>query len=342
MSYIIAILVIGSLIFFHELGHFLVAKQTKMPVKEFALGFGPSIFKFQKGETCYKLNLFPLGGYVSIDGEKDSSVKNGFLDQPWYNRLFVLAAGIVFNFIFAIVLFIVLFTFWGVPENGVEITHVESVAPASNYLKEGDQLVSIGSHYVNSDNYQNIPKWIQESGKTVDISIRRENELIISSIPLYYLESEDREILGISYVPKTIFIKESKLTLETIFVKPIQQMVSTSKIILGGLDDLVDGNVSMEDMTGPVGIVKYTSDIAKNSIGLTLYWTAMLSINLGIMNALPIPALDGGQILFLFLEKILKKRWDKKIAAVLNVTFLFLLLGFSAWITFYDILKFIF
>lgn len=338
MSYIFAILILSFLVFVHELGHFWVAKYFKMPVKAFSIGMGPVIFRKSYNGTEYRLSILPIGGYVSIMGEDDKDIPHGFLSQKPYKRFLVLVAGVVMNFITAVVLFSILSNIYGAPTHGVQIQGVMEESLASKFFKPGDQILSVNENKVDQDSYLEIPKWVSEDNdKQVSVEIRRGKDINVIHIPL--TKVEDKYVIGITYAPKILFVKNDPDSPHPLLI-PFKEFAEGTKIIFSGLEMIVTGQVSMDDIQGPVGIVKTTGDIAESDFALLLYWTALLSINLGIMNLLPIPALDGGQIMFLGAETLVgKKRWNHKVAIYVNAAFMLALLGLMLFISYYDVLR---
>lgn len=323
----------------HELGHFTAAKLFKMPVKAFSIGLGPSIFKRKYKGTEYRLSVLPIGGYVQIAGEEDKDIPYGFLNQAMWKRFVVLIAGVTFNFIFAICTFFFLTSTFGNPVHGVEIVGAKEGTEAINYIKTGDQLLEVNGKQVSSDNINEISLWIKEikSGEKAKISVLREEKVIHYTIPL--TEIEGQEILGIAYQPRILFSK-ADIHKQNPIIAPFKEFTYGVESILKGLKMIVNGEVTIDDIQGPIGIVKTTGDISKTDLQLLIYWIALLNINLGVMNLLPIPSLDGGQIVFLAAEKVVgKKRWNVKIAIYINALFLLVLMCLILFISYHDILK---
>lgn len=346
MVYLLGVLLMGLMIFVHELGHFLAAKAFKMPVKAFSIGLGPKILKFKKGETTYCLSALPFGGYVQIAGENDTMLPYGFLNQPIWKRFVVLIAGVTFNFIFAIIIFFVMILSFGYPNHGIEIGGTIENTKADGLIFTGDQLVSVNGHFTDADSFLKINEYIAESkeseDKIVNVEVLRDNKLVEVSIPLTYVEEEKRYMLGIHYYERMLFSNHEMFE-KNIFVAIYDEFKYSVKTILNGLERLITGQIKIEDMQGPVGIVKTTGDIAKTDTAVLFYWFALLNINIAIMNLLPIPALDGGQIVFLAGEKILgKKRWNYKYALYTNAFFMLLILGFIVFISYHDVMRIFF
>lgn len=338
MKYIIAFFVLTVLIFVHELGHFLAAKFSGIKVKTFAIGFGKTLFKKKFNETEYKLNLVPLGGYVSLEGEQEEG-PDSFLNQPYLKRFSVLIGGIVFNFLFAIVLFSFIVGFYGLPVNKILISEIEQNSYANNYLLTGDMIVSINDIDISKDNWLEIPNIIKKNDKETNIEVLRNSKKEKYLIPL--TEIDNKKLLGIKYGMISVFSKEN-ISLKDTFTLPFEETGKLLKMIKDSFSLLISGKVPVKEISGPIAIVKITSDFTEAGFAFVLYWTAILSINLGFMNALPLPALDGGHIVFLVIEKIVgKNRWNQKYVNVLNTVFLFALLAFMLFVSINDVKKFL-
>lgn len=346
MVYLLGVLLMGLMIFVHELGHFLAAKAFKMPVKIFSIGLGPKIIQFKKGETTYRLSLLPFGGYVQIAGEEDTLLPYGFLNQPIWKRFIVLIAGVTFNFIFAFIIFFTMIVTFGFPNHGIEIGGTIESTKADGLIFTGDQLISVNGELTSSENFTEIGSYIKRSeqreDRIVEVEVLRQGEIVAVDVPLTYVEKENRHMLGIHYYERLLFSKHEMFE-KNIFVAVYDEFVYSVDLILNGLERLIKGEIKIEDMQGPVGIVKTTGDIAKTDTALLFFWFALLNINIAIMNLLPIPALDGGQIVFLAGEKIAgKKRWNYKYALYANAFCMILILLFIAYISYHDIVRIFF
>lgn len=338
MNYIFAALILGSLVFIHELGHFLAAKMFKMPVQVFSIGLGPKLLKKKIGGTEYCISLLPIGGYVKIAGEEDKELPYGFLNQDIWKRFVVLIAGVTFNFITAIVLFTVLISVFGSPVRGVQVVGALEGTPALEYIQTGDHLVEVNGNKVNEDSFTLIADWIQQSENSVtELSVIRGEERLDLSVPMAVIDG--KEMLGMSYTTKYIFSKAEEFQVNPVLA-PFIEFGKGIELVLEGLEMILTGQVTIEDIQGPVGIVKTTGDIVNSDLALLIFWSGLLSINLGVMNLLPLPALDGGQIVFLAGEKIVgKKRWNFKVAYIVNGIFMLCILGLMVFITYNDITR---
>lgn len=342
MDILIALLLLGVIIFIHELGHFLAARFFKMPVSEFAIGMGPELYSYYTGKTLYSIRIIPIGGFVNIDGmEIDSKVENGFNSKSPLARFTVLFAGVFMNFILALFVIIgVTFSSGkGIQNTAPVIGNVMKEAKASTVLKEKDIIKEISGI--------KITKW-SEIGETIakktdkkdmlDVLIEREGQLLTLAVPLTKI-AEDREPM-VGIVPEYKFEKYS-------FGEGIEQSFKTFggifKDTLGGVKMLVTGNVKAKDISGPVGIVKVVGDVSKNgNSGILIWLLALLSINVGIFNLLPFPALDGGRIIFVILELVgikVDKKLEERVHTA-GMLILFALIIFATGNDIFNIFKF--
>jgi regulator of sigma E protease len=356
MSVILFIIILGALIFVHELGHFLVAKKNGIRVDEFAVGFPPRIAGFTKGETKYSLNLIPFGGYVKIFGENpdeeslDPDAEDSFVNKPRWVQAAVLVAGVFFNIVFAWFLFFVVLMS-GMPavvtddnvadiENAsVVITSVLEESPAESVgLLPGDTILEINSEAENL-NIEKVQELIASSNGEVVLTIDRAGERIETNIqpsqdivPGKLAIGISMERIGVRQLPiHRAFVEAFSLTVESlagVFVG----LGILFKTLFGAGGDL--GYVS-----GPIGIVSLVGDAAQFGWANLLSFTALLSINLAVLNILPFPALDGGRLLFLGIEAIRRKRIKPAIANTINAVGFMILIGLMIFVTISDVLK---
>ncbi len=300
---IIAILVLGFLIFVHELGHFMVAKMAGIKVLEFSIGFGPKLLGLQKNEdaTIYSLRILPLGGFVRLAGmdPEDEDHVDGYNTKPLKSRFAVISAGAAMNFIVAILLFVLTFGLIGQPaaSNSNMIGEVVEESPALVAgLEAGDRIVSING--VATGNWDEIASNIQKSGeRELTLTIERDQEESNYLItPRYDLQYETYQI-GITQ--QLIWQKQGLMSAVKL---GLTQTYEFTKLVLVGLGGLIQGTISTDELAGPVGITVAIGEAATGGIGYLLIFTAILSINLGLLNILPIPALDGSKLVFLLIE----------------------------------------
>lgn len=332
MTLIYAVIIFCMLIFVHELGHFIVAKACGVKVNEFAIGMGPAILKRQKGETLYAIRILPIGGYCAMEGEdEDSDDARAFNNKPAWKRACVLAAGAFMNLVTAVVLLIII-AFWsGQPTTTVDTVIADSPAYEAG-LKSGDKIVSVDNKKI--EDWNDILEFIgQSSEKTAEIGILRDGENITVVADLVYDEEAGRNKVGIS--PQ---VDHNILASVPQGVKNTAQM---TVMMVDVLKQLFTGDVSIKELTGPVGIVYAVNDTAKAGIIYVVYLAALLSLNLAIMNMLPFPALDGGRLLFLVIRKITGKKVTDEMEGKIHFVGIMLLMLLMVYVTWNDIVRFI-
>ncbi len=351
---LIFLAVLFVLILVHEWGHFIVAKLTGMRVDEFAIGFPPKLFSWKRGETEYSLNSLPLGGFVRIYGEDPTAVKGtdpdsarAFGARPKWAQALVLIAGVTMNWLFAWLLLVIIMVV-GVPtqieeQNATDasVVYIDSVlkgAPADTVLPPQSKIIKVeqGETALNPILPSTFSDFIaSNSGNAIDITYETSEGKIetASLIPqIGVIEaSPDRAALGV----KLTLVDTVKKPLGTALIDASVQTYTMTKAITLGLFNLIGsvfvGNADFSQVSGPVGIVKYVGEAA--SIGFTslLYFTAIISINLAVINLLPIPALDGGRLVFVALETITKREippvWASRVNLVGFVALMMLMLA---------------
>lgn len=332
MTVIYAILIFCLLIFVHELGHFIVAKACGVKVNEFAIGMGPAIFRKQKGETLYAVRVFPIGGYCSMEGEdEDSDEPRAFNNQPAWQRACVLAAGSFMNLLTCVILLIVI-AFWV----GTATTTIDSVLDGSPAQKAGitagDTIVSI--------NGEKIEKWddiINSVGyskaKSADIGVERDGSEITLKTELVYDKEAKRNMIGISPTVEHQFFGS--------IGEGVRDTGTMTVMMYKILKQLFTGEVSVKELSGPVGIVYATNEAAKSGIIYVIYLAALLSLNLAVINMLPLPALDGGRLLFLVIRLFTGRRVSDETEGKIHFIGICLLFALMIYVTFNDVIRFI-
>ena len=315
------ILVLGILIFFHELGHFLVAKLLRVGVKTFSLGFGPKLVSFSGKSTEYRLSAIPLGGYVQLVGEQpDSEIPENFSEEqsfsarpPW-QRMSVVAAGPIFNFVLA------WFIYWGIFVGAGQqallpkIGKVQNSTPAhAAGLQQGDVVKSINGNKINY--WGDLAEFIRDSkGEELRMTVQRDDNRIKFNLEPEVLVSKNifgEEIkspkVGIIAAGETVRIEQGFFEASWLGMK---QMVNLLRLTWTGIIKMIEGVVPLKEIGGPIMIAQLTSQQAEKGFINVLGLTALISINLGILNLLPIPVLDGGHLLFYGIEIILRRPLD--------------------------------
>lgn len=345
---LVAILLFGILIAVHEFGHFIAAKSLGVKVNEFAIGMGPRILHKKRGETEYTWRLFPIGGFCAMEGEgEDSSDPRAFNNKPRWKRLIILVAGAFMNFVVGVLIFLIL----NVGITGFVTTTIDSFMDGfplqgEQGLMVGDRIVSVDGHaiYKRSD----LDLFFSRTGETMDLVVERDGARVaLEDFPLQPREypGEAGPKYGLIFEQKTAtFLDKLKLTW--------YESIDTVRLVWVSLGDLVTGQVSVRDMSGVVGIVGMVGEIGQEGAAVAgfmgallniLYFFGFIAVNLAVMNLLPIPALDGGQILFLAVDKVYhlftKKNVSQKWLSYINAGGFFLLIALMAVIAFSDVLK---
>ncbi len=337
MFILIALLVLGFLIFVHELGHFTVAKLAGIQVDEFSIGFGPSIISRLRAGTKYSLRLLPLGGYVKMAGmEPNEDHVNGFNKKSLAARIAVIMAGSLSNFLVAVLLFILTFSLIGnaVPSNANIIGDVNHNSPAANAgLKAGDRIVRIDG--VNTINWNGVASIIRnKAGQPVTMVVERNNKSYSFVITPKY--DPELKISRVGILPTIEWERQSFVSAVTIGLK---STIDLTHMILLMLAQMVTGNVSAQNIAGPVGIVQQIGESARGGPGTLLMVTGFLGINLAIFNLLPIPALDGSRLVFLLLEGVRGRPIDPEKENLIHLVGFALLMGLILLVTYNDIAR---
>ena len=330
LTLVASVVIFGFLIFFHELGHFAVAKKVGIGVYEFAIGFGPKIISWKSGETDYSLRAFPLGGFVRLVGEdpEEADVEGSFQQQSVFKRFAVIAAGPIMNFILAILLFsLIYFAFMGVPST--IIGAIEPGEPAQQVgLQEGDRITAVAGESVQGWNELTA---LIHAHPEQEISIEFEREGTVQSVQVVpQLEPETGQgRIGIgtqsrmfALLPSLIMGVEYTFWLLGFFITSIVQMIS--------------GTIA-PDVVGPVGIISLVGEVARTGITDLLSLAAIISLNLGFINLLPVPALDGSRLMFLLLEGVRGRPIDPKKESFVHFIGFTLLILLMLVITFNDV-----
>lgn len=329
-----AIFVFGLLVLVHELGHFITAKMVGMRVEEFALGFGPKLLTKQYGETLYSIRAIPLGGFNKIAGMDPSEEKDerSYTAKPVWARMIVILAGSVMNFILPIFLFFGVFFVSGIdtPSSEPVLGEVLAHKPAELAgLKNGDRIVAIDGQPI--DSWKSFVENIQNgSGRVLKVEYQRDGSVMNTSLIPEYDVTAQRALIGVI---------ASVNTYHPGFVESAQLAVKNTGFIiykmLEGLGQMVTGKTEA-DLAGPLGVAQMAGDVAQLGFDRLLGFAAALSINLGIINLLPIPALDGGHFVTLVLEGVRGKPLNEKYMYYAQMIGFLLLMGLMIFATMND------
>ena len=330
MTFLIAVAMLGLIIFVHELGHFLTAKFFKMPVSEFSIGMGPQVFSLDTKETTYSFRAIPIGGYVNIEGmEVGSQVENGFNSKPAYQRFIVLFAGVFMNFLTAFLIIFSIAQMSGRMEYEEKAIIGALVKGGANeqILKVDDKILELDGKKITL--WSDIPEVTKEALDKKELSaiIERDGKEEKLVLKLTKDEENNRVVLGIS--PKS---KKTNLSFTESLIFAKNSFVSILKDTVGGLFTLFSGKADLKEISGPVGILKVVGEVSKFGWTSIASLAVILSINIGVLNLLRIPALDGGRIIFVLLEIFrirINKKWEENLHKFGMVMLLFFILVIS-------------
>lgn len=345
MNIILIILVFGVIVFFHEFGHFIVAKLNKIAVTEFSIGMGPAIFSVQRKETKYSLRILPLGGYCLMMGEdEESDDENAFGNKPIWARVLVIAAGPAFNFILAFIFSIILVHYTGC--DTATLYEVEDNKPAYEAgIRAGDVIIQIDGKNIYNFSELQLYMAINDGGNPITLTLRHADGEQYTTVVTPALYEDGSYKIGV----KSHNVRADNFGMTMKYA--VYECRYWVKSTFLSLKMILTGGVKSTDVMGPVGVggamndvieeVKEISSSTKeaviNVILNMLNWCILLSVNLGIMNLLPIPALDGGRLLFLLIEAIRRKKIPQDKEAIVNLVGFVLLICLMVVVFFNDI-----
>jgi regulator of sigma E protease len=352
LTIVSTVVVLGLLVFIHELGHFAVAKAVGVKVYEFSIGFGPKVFGFSIGDTTYNIRIVPLGGFVRMAGmdQKDDEAEavegqekevldpeKSFANKTILQRMAVIAAGPIMNFILASLLISLIFIVSGIPELTTKIGEVLKGEPASIAgLMAGDKIVTINTQPIN--NWEDVVKIIHQNPKqTLEFSVERAGTNIVLSVPTKQDASSGAGFIGIKPAEPQMVHKDvlSSLGLGAVYT------VKVTGLIASFVGQMITQEQPTEQLGGPVRITMEIGKAAKSGLMNVIQLAAILSINLGLFNLFPIPALDGSRLLFLLWEALRGKPVDPAKENLVHLVGFALLLLLMVFVTFNDISKLI-
>jgi len=332
---LLALFVFGLLIMIHELGHFLVARAFRVGIHEFSVGMGPKIFskKSEKSGIEYSLRALPVGGYVSMVGEdEESESPDAFTNKPVWQRILVVLAGPMMNVVLGFLLMLVLVLSSGpLASNTVGQFRDEATSPSYG-LEVGDTIVKVNKVRVHTGN-EVIYEILQSGYEPIDLTVKRNGEtVVIDDVIFPGFEAE-----GVNFGQPDFLVYAEKTTFASLMKHTWFRSVSTVKMIFDGLRDLVRGRYGLNAVSGPVGITEEIGNAAKAGFTTLLYLVIVITINLGVFNLLPIPALDGGRLFFLLAEAVARRPLNRKIEGYINMAGLLILFAIMIIVTCKDI-----
>lgn len=335
---LLAIFVFGVIIFIHEFGHYICAKKCGVEIKEFAIGMGPTLlgFKSKKSNTKYSIKLLPIGGYVSMLGEdEESDSQNAFNNKSVWKRLLIVSAGPAMNLILGFLVMILMVSLSGTLYSNTIYYQNSDIALSDAYgLKDGDKIIKVNSNNVHT--WYELSYEIMNCGvEPVDLTIKRNGEKIKIENVIF----PTVEVSGVMYGNVDFMPTSESFTFTNVLKHSFFRSVSTVKMVVDSFKDLLKGRYGISAMSGPVGITQTIGKFAELGFNYFLNIFVIITINLGVFNLFPIPALDGGRILFLLIEAAIGKPLNRKIESYVNFTGLILMLGLAIIVTFNDILR---
>ncbi|HAF59576.1 MAG TPA: RIP metalloprotease RseP [Clostridiales bacterium UBA9856] len=331
VTVIYAIIIFCLLIFVHELGHFIAAKSVGIRVNEFSLGMGPVLLRFGRGETQYSLRALPVGGFVSMEGEdEESNDPRAFNRKSPLQRGLVLVSGSFMNLLTTVILITILALAIGMTSNVIDQVSEGYPAQAAG-LKAGDRIIQINETEV--DSWSDVTGTIAASkGETITILVERDGEIITLESGVVTNE-EGRRVIGITSRLEHSLPKSLKAGVVSTWNLTVEMFRFLKVLFTGG--------GSMDDLVGPVGIVSIINEQAKMGIFYIVNLTALISLNLAIVNMLPFPALDGGRLLFLIIRQVTGKKITDAMESKIHFAGLMLLFALMIYLVVQDVDRFI-
>lgn len=343
MTIIYFILILGGIVFFHELGHFLFAKKAGVYIYEFSIGMGPQLFKWKskKDETMYSIRLLPIGGFVQMAGEEIDPDENipkekRMQSKTWLQRFSIMIAGIFFNFVLAIVLLFVVGLINGTPKKETYIGVIDKNSSAYNAgLRENFEILQVKGKKASTKDILSL-ELIANVKKEVEIKYKDANGNV--EIAKFKADTVDENgTTNYKYGFSLINQKQRGFfsSIKYAFTKTIELIEYMFFVIWY----LITGKISLTNLSGPIGIFTMVGETAKEGLINLVYLMAIISVNVGFINFLPLPAFDGGRILFLIIEKIKGSPVNPKIENIIHTVGLGLLMLLMVFITYNDILR---
>lgn len=335
--YLVALLVLFAVIIIHEFGHFLLAKLNKIKVNEFAVGFGPKLISKKIGETVYSWRLVPFGGFCDMEGEDEDSVDpRAFGNRPAWRRLLVVVAGALFNLILGFVIAVAIVA----PQESFATTTVaqfeEDAVSSQHGLKVKDKILRANGRKVFTT-YDLSYIFSSDEDGVIDFVVERDGKKVeLDNVKFALEEYEDSN----RYLKLDFYVYGEERTFFSVIKNSFSTVLSYGRVVYMSLFDMLSGRYGLNDMSGPVGITVAIGTAAKQSLMSLLNLACLITVNLGIFNLLPLPALDGGRIVFLIVEMLRGKPVPAKYEGWVHTAGFIALLALIAVISFSDILKF--
>lgn len=351
-SIVAFVVVLGVLIFFHELGHFLVARWFGVGVERFSLGFGPRIIGKTVGITDYRISAVPLGGYVKMVGEEPGAdidpadIPLSFTHKHVIKRILIVGAGPFFNLLLAVLIFFSLFAFAGTFILQPTIGEVQTESPAAAAgLQPGDRVTAIDGRRI--DSWEQMAEIIAGSnGRELNLSVSRDGETLQtpivprrSVVTNFFGEEVERFTIGVTSAGDVV---AQELNFFEAAAESIVQTYNIAELTVVSIVKLIQGSISVKTLGGPIMIAEMAGQQAEAGVSSLLFFIALISINLAILNFLPIPILDGGHLLFFFIELLIGRPVNLKVREVAQQIGVVILLMLMIFVFYNDITRIFF
>ena len=336
---LLTLLLLSVLVFLHEGGHFLVARLNNITVNEFSIGMGPKIFSYEskKSGIKYSVRALPIGGFVSMAGEDEASDDpNAFCNKSVWSRISTVLAGPITNIIVGFLGMFVLVACTG-PATNIVASFLEDASSLNYGLQIDDKIVAVEGVKTHTGN-EVVYEITYQGDKPLDITVIRDGKKIVLEDVVFPTIEESGVILG-SYDMLFYGISESNRSFGIIISHTFWRTYSTAKMVWDSLADLIGGRFGLDAISGPIGMTELVGSAVSAGWESLLYLWVIISVNLGVMNLLPLPALDGGRLMFLLWEAITRKPLNKTVESYINAAGLLILMAFMILITFKDIFK---
>ena len=356
LTVISSILVFGFLIFIHEFGHYIFARIFNVKIDEFSIGMGPRLFWYDSKKTGikYSVAMLPIGGFVSMPGENGENdeyadIPNTFGKKPAWQRFIITAAGAAINIIVGFIFMIILMSVTKINNDPAyvggdttvrefhdKVEYEYSVSSSESGLQVGDEIIAVGKKRVRILDELSY-EIMRQGNKPVDVTVVRNGEVKVLPDVVFPMSEMQDQTFGL------MDFKVSKVekTFGTVMKYSWFNGTLIIRMVWESLFDLITGRYTFAAVSGPVGISSAIGDAAAAGFASLLYITVLISINLGVMNLLPIPALDGGRLLPLLIEMVTRKKLPPKVEGIINATGLILLLGLSLVVMIKDVIQLI-
>ena len=341
LTIIVAIVIFGIIIFVHEFGHFIAARIFGVKVNEFAIGMGPTLYKRQGKETLYSVRAIPMGGFCAMEGEdEENDDPRAFNNKKPWQRIIILAAGAGMNVLLGFVIVTIIVISSAHQSGFIPSTTIESVEPesdAARFLQPGDKVVGINGTKVNIRRDLSFELGMYDGSGECELEYKRDGKKYTEKFTPMQTTLED----GSPYYIVGFTIKQDPINPLTVLHEGFFQTVWMVKLVFVSLGMLFTGEAGVSDLSGPVGVVSAMSTVARSGLLDLIFFAGFLAVNIGVMNLLPLPALDGGRILFVLIELIFRKPVPRDKEGYVHFAGFVLLMGLMLYATWNDIIRII-